>query len=116
MRTYLGWPLHVSQYRTSADLAKAADWEAGEAPARASRPIALAGFNILVQWGPYDRWPSRRSPTSARPPALRALVDAIDALLSPLRARTVVPVRTVARSVAAGQAGPSAAPKATPAP
>jgi hypothetical protein len=39
----------------------------------------------------------------------------MDRLLSPLRTRTIVPVKTVIVS-AASQQGPSAAPTATPAP
>ncbi len=113
--TYSGWPLQVVEYRTSADLAKAASWEAGQAPGKGEPPIALAGSNILVRWGPWD--------ADAKPPklderqtaALEALVTAMDRLLSPLQTRTIVPVTTVIVS-AASQDRPSAAPKATPAP
>ncbi len=112
--TYGGWPLQVVEYRTAADLAEAASWKAGQAPGKGEPPVALAGSNILVRWGPWDR--------DARPPrlderqtaALEALVAAMDRLLSPLRTRTIVPVETVSVPAVSGT-GPSAAPRATPA-
>lgn len=113
--TYLGWPLDVTQFRTTADLAKAAKWKAGEAPGRGEPPVALAGYNILVSWGPYGTGVKPPAPDDRRAAALEALVKALDRLLSPLRARTVVPVQ-VAAVPAPAVPGPSTAPKATPAP
>ena len=115
--TYLGWPLDVTQYRTAADLAKAADWEAGEAPGRGEPPVALAGYNILVTLGAVrGRRQAAEARRAARPPALDALVAALDGLLSPLRTRTVVPVTGRRRPRRPAEPAPSAAPKATPAP
>ena len=113
--TYLGWPLDVTQYRTSADLAEAAKWTAGEAPGRGEPPVALVGSNILVRWGPWITGAKPPKPDDRQAQALDALVRATDALLSPLRARTVVPVALAAAPVAA-EPPPSASPKATPAP
>jgi hypothetical protein len=113
--TYLGWPLLVTQFRTAADLAKAAKWEAGEAPGRGEPPVALAGYNILVSWGPSELGSKPPTPDGRKAAALEALVRALERLLSPLRTRTIVPVQ-VASAPEAAQAGPSAAPKATPAP
>jgi hypothetical protein len=113
--TYLGWPLDVTQFRTSDDLAKAADWEAGEAPGRGEPPIALAGHNILVSWGPYGVGVKPAKPDEHKTAALEALVTALDDLLSPLRTRTIVPVE-VASVPVAPEPVPSKAPKATPAP
>ena len=113
--TYLGWPLDVTQYRTAADLAKAAKWKAGEAPGRGEPPVALAGYNILVSWGPSEIGVKPPTPDDRKAAALEALVSALDRLLSPLRTRTVVPVQVAA--VPEGAASdPSLAPKATPAP
>ena len=50
--TYLGWPLDVTEYRSSAALDRAVTWKAGEAPGQGEPPIAIAGVNILVTWGP----------------------------------------------------------------
>jgi hypothetical protein len=113
--TYGGWPLQVVEYRSSADLAKAASWEAGEMPGRGEPPIALAGSNILVRWGPFDSDDKPPQLDERQTAALEALVAAMDRLLSPLRTRTIVPVKTVIVS-AASQQGASAAPTATPAP
>jgi hypothetical protein len=113
--TYLGWPLDVTQFRTAADLAKAAKWEAGQAPGRGEPPVALAGYNILVSWGPSEIDSKPPTPDGRKAAALEALVEALDRLLSPLRARTVVPVQ-VASAPAAPAPSPSTAPKATPAP
>jgi hypothetical protein len=112
--TYHDWPLDVTQYRTAADLAKKAGWDSGEAPGRGEPPVALAGYNILVTWGP-STGKEPAAPDASQAAALEALVDALDRLLSPLRTRSIVPVQTVSATVAA-EAGPSAAPEATPAP
>jgi hypothetical protein len=113
--TYQGWPLDVTQYKTSADLAKAAAWATGEAPGRGEPPVALAGYNILVRWGPWGTGTKPPVPEDQRVAALGALVTALDRLISPLRTRTIVPVQ-VAAVVPTTEPGPSAAPKATPAP
>jgi hypothetical protein len=113
--TYSGWPLQVVEYRSSADLAKAASWEAGEAPGKGEPPIALAGSNILVRWGPWDSDIKPPQLDERQTDALKALVTAMDRLLSPLRTRTIVPVQTGLIS-GADQDGPPAAPTTTPAP
>jgi hypothetical protein len=87
--TYLGWPLNVSQYRTSAALVKGTGWEPGEPPGQGEAPVAIAAANILVQWGPQTgEHPA--TPNERQLNGLKDLVTALDRLLSPLRARTVV--------------------------
>ena len=113
--TYGGWPLQVVEYRTAADLKKAAAWKAGQAPGKGEPPIALAGANILIRWGPWDRDTKPPRLDERRTAALDALVAALDRMLSPLRTRSNVPIRTVSASES-GADGPSAAPEATPAP
>ena len=113
--TYGGWPLQVVEYRTTTDLKKAAAWKAGQAPGKGEPPVALAGANILVRWGPWDRDTKPPRPDERQTAALEALVAALDRLLSPLRTRSNVPVQTVAVTDAV-EDGPSAAPGATPAP
>ena len=114
--TYLGWPLDVTQYRTSADLAKAAKWVKGEAPGRGEPPVALAGYNILVTWGPWGTGKKPPVPDEQKTVALEALVAALDGLISPLSTRTIVPVKVAAAPASAEPPAPSATPKATPAP
>ena len=89
--TYIGWPLNVAQYSSASALAKVSGWKDGEKPTRGEEPITIIGMNILVTWGPT---------TGATPPTpdvlkmrgLDRLVAVLDGLLSPLRARTVIPV------------------------
>jgi hypothetical protein len=113
--TYLGWPLDVTQYRTSKDLAKAVKWEAGKAPGKGEPPVAIVGSNILITWGPSAVGTKPKAPDERQAEALDALVLALDRLLSPLRARTVVPVQ-IASAPASTAPDPSAASEATPAP
>ena len=112
--TLLGWQFTVSQFKTSASLTKLTDWgEAGE-PAQGDPPIAIAGLNILVEWGPTtgDLPPQ---PDAAKLNALRDLATNLDLLLSPLRARSVVAVPG-AGAVAQASAEPEASPETTPEP
>lgn len=113
--TYLNWPLEVTQYRTAADLAKKTDWESGEAPGPGEPPVALAGYNILVTWGPRSTGAKPVPPDERQRAALEGLVAALDRLLSPLRTRSIVPIQTLSVPAATDD-GPSAAPEATPAP
>jgi hypothetical protein len=89
--TYLGWPLNLSEFRSSAALAETLAWEAGEAPGQGEAPIAIAGVNILVTWGPMTgEQPATPDPRQVE--ALDALVSALDRLLSPLSVRTNTPI------------------------
>jgi hypothetical protein len=90
--TYLGWPLDVTQYRSATALTKLIEWPAGEAPGRGEPPVALAGMNILITWGPTVSGAVPQKPDSRQSDGLRQLVTALDLLLSPLKARTNVPV------------------------
>ena len=108
--TLLGWPFTVSQFKTSASLSKLTDWGADGEPAQGDPPIAIAGLNILVEWGPTTgELPPK--PDAAKLTALRDLALNLDMLLSPLRARAVV---AVPRAGEVAQA--SAAPETTPEP
>lgn len=109
--TYLGWPLSLSEYRSSAALAKATDWAPGEKPGQGEAPVALAASNILVLWGPQTgAHPAK--PDARQSEGLADLVSAMDRLLSPLRARTVVAV-TIPGSPPAVSVGNAASPGET---
>ncbi len=90
--TYLGWPLEVTEFRTSDALAKAASWAPGAAPGSGQEPIAIAGGNILVTWGPAISGANPPLPDARQAEGLVDLVDALDALLSPIRARMNVEI------------------------
>lgn len=119
--TYLGWPLNVSEFRTSGALAKGTTWKAGEPPSQGEAPVAIAAANILVTWGPQTG-EEPAMPDSRQVEGLKALVAALDRLLSPLRARTVIDVSVpgvVLGPVDAASASPdatTATEAATPAP
>lgn len=112
--TYADWPLVISEYSSTKALANVTKWKAGVKPKRGQAPVAIKGLNILVEWGPT---------TGAKPPkpdaiqqaAAEALVAALDPLLYPLKARTMValpvPDHTpVASPSPSTGASPSAAP------
>ena len=108
--TYLGWPLDVTQFRSATALSDAIDWPAGEEPGRGEPPIALAGGNILITWGPAVSGKMPSKPDTRQSGALEDLVAAVDVLLAPLQARTNVPVKVTEPAVSASpQASPSAA-------
>src|SRR5262245_53011304 len=113
--TYMGWPLSVSEFRSSQDLAKATTWEAGEQPTQGQPPITIAGMNILIEWGPTTG-ASPKAPAGAQVDGLRDLASGLDILISPLRAKAVVTVPGVGDVTAEAPAEASAAPEATPAP
>lgn len=115
--TYLGWPLDVTEYRSSAALTKAVTWKAGEDPGRGEHPIAIAGSNILITWGPALSGAKPNLPDDRQTKGLTELVAALDKLLSPLRARTNTAV-TITPPVASAPTAPAVTPgpKATTAP
>lgn len=90
--TYLGWPLDVTQFKTPDALTKVITWPAGEAPGRGEPPLAMAGANILLTWGPAVSGAEPAAPDELRILGFRRLVTAFDTLLSPLKVRSSFPV------------------------
>ena len=111
--TYLGWPLDVTEFRSATALTKAVAWADGEEPGKGEPPIALAGVNILITWGPARSGLTPAKLDARQTDALSSLVSAADVLLSPLRTRTSVPVKIAAVASASAEAspGPAASPK-----
>jgi hypothetical protein len=112
--TYLGWPLDVTEYRSATALTKALAWTDGQEPGNGEAPIALAGVNILITWGPVRSGHSPAKLNARQTDALSDLVSVADLLLSPLRTHTSVPVKTTAAPSASPEASPS--PAKSPAP
>jgi hypothetical protein len=106
--TYLGWPLDVTQFSTAKALTEVTKWKIGEEPGRGEPPVALAGANILVTWGPTNSGKMPHKPDARQSEALHELVAALDILLSPLATRTNVPVKV---TVPAPVPSPAASPK-----
>ena len=84
--TYLGWPLDVTEFRSATALSKAVAWADGEEPGNGEPPIALAGVNILITWGPARsgahageaECPADRRPVQPRVGSRRPAVTAAD--------------------------------------
>lgn len=110
-----GWPLIISEYASSAALAAATDWPAGEPPGGNEPAVAVAGANILVTWGPTSN-AAPEAPDAARAARLVTLAEALDTLLGPVRVRTVVPLAVETVPAQTGSPASSAGPEITPAP
>ncbi len=109
-----GWPLIISEYVSTAELAKRLDWPADERPGGNEPAVAVAGQNILVTWGPISNGPPE-VPDPARAARLVTLAQALDVLLGPVRVRSIVPLAVATQEPAApGSADPSLEPEATP--
>jgi hypothetical protein len=118
--SYLGWPLDVTEYRSTRDLAEALTWSSGAPPAKGDPPVTIAGGNILVIWGPMNSGKAPIRLDERQQAGLQPLVSALDVLLSPLWTRTSDPV-TVSETAppppaASAEASPGASDKASPAP
>ena len=114
--TYAGWPLAISQFTTAASLLDSTNWKAGGKPRTGEPPISFLGLNILVEWGPTTG-STPNEPDDRQLAAAAALHAALDPLVSPLAARTIVPIPGVAAAVTpAPSPEPSAAPNRKPSP
>ena len=89
--TYAGWPLTITEFTTLDTLARATRWKAGRKLDPGEAPVALAGANILVEWGPRTGTRPQR-PAGRRLAALDPLVAALDVLIGPLRVRASIEV------------------------
>ena len=105
--TYLGWPFEVTEYRSEKALSKALAWPDGEAPGTGEPPIAIAGSNILIVWGPKKSGAKPSELSAPQVDGLGHLVLATDRLLSPLKTRTSVPVVLEPTTAAVPSAAPS---------
>jgi hypothetical protein len=105
--TYLGWPLDVTEFRSAKALTEAVTWPDGEAPGKGEPPIALAGMNILITWGPARSGHQPGKVDGRQADGLTDLVSAADLLLSPLRTRTSVPIKVTRTAEAEPSVAPS---------
>lgn len=100
------WPLVIVQYKDSATLRSTLKWDPKVPPGKGNPPYAFVGLNILVGFGPSSGTPA--APDAARQAQARAIVAALDPLLSPLQQRSVSPIPTSTATPA-----PSASAKAS---
>lgn len=110
------WPLVISEFRSSAALREAIDWDPTLPPAQGDPPYAFVGLNILVEFGPVTG--PLATPDSARREQAEQVIDLIDPLLWPLEQRAVVAIATrtptAPPSASAAPAAPSAAASIAP--
>jgi hypothetical protein len=104
------WPVKITEYRSSSALTKALGWKDGTAPVRNQAPFAVAGLNVLIEFGPMGTAAAPEAPDAERQQLAATIVAVLDPLLWPLAQHSVVvaPSRTA-------EPAPSAAPSAKPA-
>ena len=102
------WPLKITEFRTSAALRKAVAWKDSR-PTPNQAPYAIAGLNVLVEFGPVSTAAAPTAPDPARQQLAVGIVNALDPLLWPLTQHSVVvvPSRTP-------EPAPSVAPSVKP--
>ena len=91
----------------------ATDWKAGDRPGQGESSIAFKGLNILVEYGPTTG-DAPKTPDDRQLAAAEALHQALDPLVSPMSARTIVAIPGVPEPTVAPTASPT--PKAKPSP
>lgn len=104
--TYADWPLILSEYSSSAALRRVSGFDPATPIGQGDAPIALAGLNILVEYGPKtSNTVIPESPDARRLEAAQELVRVLDPLVGPLSqvSATILPLPT-----ATGLPSPSA--------
>jgi hypothetical protein len=85
---YAGWPLVVTQYRSSASRKRLEPIVSARPPGPGDPPFAFAGLNLVIEWGPRLE---RRRPGAPAPAYLAAaarLAAELDRLIGPLAERS----------------------------
>jgi hypothetical protein len=117
--TYDAWPLVLTQYTSAKALPSAAGFNPKAKPVLGDPPFAVAGLNILIEYGSSTQNGPPAAPDSQFLAAFERLVLAADPLIGPLQQRSVTPVAlptpTPGPSVSSSPA-PSKSPKPTPKP
>ena len=110
--TYLGWPLTLTGYSSARTLASESGFNPKVRPVEGNAPFAVAGLNILIEFGPNTQNGSPSVPASIYATAFEKLVLVVNPLIGPLRQQSVTPVQLPTPTP-----GPTASPlAASPAP
>lgn len=119
--TYSAWPLVLTQFTSAKTLVSASGFNPKAKPVLGNPPFALAGLNILIEYGSSTQNGPPAAPGSQFVTAFQQLVAIVDPLLSPLQQRSVtavvLPTPTPSPSAspaASGKPKPSAKPTAKP--
>ncbi len=118
--TYDAWPLVLTQYTSAKTLVSESGFNPKAKPVLGNPPFALAGLNILIEYGSSTQNGPPAAPSAQFVSAFQQLVQIVDPLIGPLQQRSVtavvLPTPTPAPSASA-LPHPSASPgKASPKP
>jgi hypothetical protein len=115
--TYNAWPLVLTQYTSAKTLASSSGFNPKAKLVLGDPPFALAGLNILVEYGSSTQNGPPAPPDPQFVAAFQQLVQVIDPLLGPLQQRSVTPVVLPTPTPGpTASPGASSSPKATPKP
>jgi hypothetical protein len=90
--TYAGWPLVLTQYRTSDTRNKLFPIKSAESPKKGDPPFIFAGLNVVIKWGPEVDGKAPRPATKSQVEDAGKLATELDRLIGPLLERSVFPV------------------------
>ena len=107
--TYVGWPLTITEYSSARTLASESGFNPKVRPVVGDPPFAVAGLNILIEFGSNTQNGSPSVPEPQYATAFEKLVLVVDPLIGPLRQQSVTPVQLPAPTP-----GPTASPTASP--
>jgi hypothetical protein len=117
-----GWPVRITEYRSTGAMVKALAWTPGEPPGGDEAPYAFAALNVLVTYGKISA-AAPSVPDAGRQQDAASIVAVLDPLLWPITQRSVmaIPSRTpipAATPVPSAKPTPTAkpSPSATPRP
>ncbi len=111
--TYNAWPLVLTEFTSAKALVSGSGFNPKAKPVLGDPPFALAGLNILIEYGPNTQNGPPAAPDPQFVSSFQQLVQIVDPLIGPLQQRSVttvaLPTPTPAPSV-------SASPKPTASP
>ena len=90
--TYDAWPLVLTQYTSAKTLVSESGFNPKAKPVLGNPPFALAGLNILIEYGSSTQNGPPAAPSAQFVSAFQQLVALVDPLIGPLQQRSVTPV------------------------
>ena len=90
--TYDAWPLVLTQYTSAKTLVLESGFNPKAKPVLGNPPFALAGLNILIEYGSSTQNGPPAAPSAQFVSAFQQLVQIVDPLIGPLQQRSVTPV------------------------
>jgi hypothetical protein len=90
--TYDAWPLILTQYTSAKSLVSDSGFNSKAKPVLGDPPFALAGLNILIEYGSSTQNGPPAAPAAQFVTAFQQLVQIVDPLLGPLQQRSVTAV------------------------